>query len=277
MKIKNGDVKLIKKSTIWFIVLMIITSLIMLSGCTQTPDSAKDSATDSDTQDNKSESKDGDYIYGNAVVESTEIMVLESFPVQIHVIAKGYLPDGCTEIDRAEAKRDGNTFTVTITTKRPKDMMCTQAIVPYEKRVPLDVYGLKAGTYDVNVNTVTDSFELSSDNIIEDVGGVSGANVFTEDNNGSTVQLATGDTFQVKLNENPTTGYQWTLETTDGLEIMNDNFLPPATGLVGAGGIHEWDIKATASGTQQVTGVYSRSWETLTDSEQRFVLTVEVE
>ncbi len=277
MKIKNGDVKLIKKSTIWFIILMIITSLIMLSGCTQAPDPAKDSATDSDTQDNISESKDGDYIYGTAGVESTEIMVLESFPVQIHVIAKGYLPDGCTEIDRAEAKRDGNTFTVTITTKRPKDMMCTQAIVPYEKVVPLDVYGLKAGTYDVNVNSVIDSFELSTDNIIEDVGGAFEANVFTEDNNGSSVELATGDTFQVKLNENPTTGYQWALETTAGLEILSDNFLPPATGLVGAGGIHEWDIKATASGTQQVTGVYSRSWENLTDSEQRFVLTVEVE
>ncbi len=268
---------MIKKSTIWLIVLMIITSLIMLSGCTQAPDPAKDSATDQDTQDNKSESKDGDYTYGTAGVESTEIMVLESFPVQIHVVVKGYLPDGCTEIDRAEAKRDGNTFTVTITTKRPKDMMCTQAIVPYEKVVSLDVYGLKAGTYDVNVNSVADSFELSSDNIIEGVGGVSGANVFTEDNNGSSVELATGDTFQVKLNENPTTGYQWALETTAGLEIMSDNFLPPATGLVGAGGIHEWDIKATASGTQQVMAVYSRSWENLTDSEQRFVLTVEVE
>jgi inhibitor of cysteine peptidase len=156
-------------------------------------------------------------------------------------------------------------------------MMCTQAIVPYEKVVPLDVYGLKAGTYDVNVNTVTDSFELSIDNIIEDVGGVSGANVFTEDNNGSSVELATGDTFRIKLNENPTTGYQWTLETTDGLEIMSDNYLPHASGLIGAGGIHEWDIKATASGTQQVTGVYSRSFENLTGSEQRFALTVEVE
>ncbi len=156
-------------------------------------------------------------------------------------------------------------------------MMCTQAIVPYEKVVPLDVYGLKAGTYDVNVNTVTDSFELSTDNIIEDAGGVSEANVFTEDNNGSTVELATGDTFQIKLNENPTTGYQWTLETTGGLEIMSDNYLPPASELLGAGGIHEWDIKATASGTQQVTGVYSRSWENMTGSEQRFVLTVEVE
>jgi len=273
VKIKNGDVKLIKKSTIRLIVLMIITSLITLSGCTQAPDSA----TDSDTQDNKSESQDGDYIYGTAVVESTEILVLESFPVKIHVVAKGYLPDGCTGIDRVEAKRDGNTFTVTITTKRPKDMMCTQAIVPYEEKVPLDVFGLKAGTYDVNINTVTDSFKLSTDNFIEDVGGVSEANVFTEDNNGSKVELATCDTFQIKLNENPTTGYLWTLETTSGLEIMSDNFLSPASGLIGAGGIHEWDIKTTASGTQQVIAVYSRSWENLTGSEQRFVLTVEVE
>ena len=273
MKIKNGDVKLINKSTIRLIILVIITSSIMLSGCTQAPDSA----TDSDTQDNESGLKDGDYIYGTAVVEYTEILVLESFPVQIHVIAKGYLPDGCTEIDMVEEERDGNTFTVTITTKRPKDMMCTQAIVPYEKVVPLDVYGLKAGMYDVNVNSVTDSFELSTDNIIEDVEGTFEANIFTEENNGSTVELVTGDTFQIKLNENPTTGYQWTLETTGGLEIMSDNYLPPASGLIGAGGIHEWDIKATASGTQQVTGVYSRSWENLTGSEQRFVLTVEVE
>jgi len=268
---------LINKSTIRLIVLMIITSLVMLSGCTQAPDSANGSATDSDTQDNKSGSKDRDYIYGTAVVESTEILVLESFPVQIHVIATGYLPDGCTEIDKVEEERDGNTFTVTITTKRPKDMMCTQAIVPYEKVVPLDVYGLKAGTYNVNVNSVRDSFELSTDNIIEDAGGAFEANVFTEDNNGSTVELVTGDTFKVKLNENPTTGYQWILETTDGLEIMSNNSLPPAPGLVGAGSIHEWDIKATASGTQQVTGVYSRSWENLTGSEQRFILTVEVE
>ncbi|MBA1341327.1 MAG: hypothetical protein C5S40_04235 [ANME-2 cluster archaeon] len=85
-----------------------------------------------------------------------------------------------------------------------------------------------------------------------------------------------GDTFRIKMNKNPTTGYQWSLETTGGLEIMSDNYLPSASGLVGAGGIHEWDIKATASGTQQVSAAYSRSWENLAGSEQRFVLTVEV-
>lgn len=274
MEIKNAAVKFNNNLIIWLAILVIFPALVILSGCVQAPDSANGSATDSDTPKNNNESQDGDYIYRTAAVESTEILLLESFPVQVQVIVKGYLPDGCTEIDSIEEERDGNTFTVTITTKRPRDLMCTQAIVFYEKVVPLNVYGLKAGKYIVNVNSVTGSFELPTDNIVKDADGVL---VFTEDNNGRQVELARGETFRVKLNENPTTGYQWTLNATAGLEIMNDNYVPPSSDLLGAGGIHEWDIRTAASGTQQVTAVYSRSWENLTGTEQRFVLTVEVE
>ena len=245
---------------------MIFSSIIILSGCTQAPDS--------DTQDNTSGPNDSNYIYGTAVVESTEILILESFPVQIHVSARGYLPDGCTEIDRVETDKDGNTFTVTITTKRPRDLMCTQALVPFEKVVPLDVYGLRGGKYIVIVNNVTDSFELTIDNINE--GGILETAVFTEINNGSTMELATGDTFRIRLNENPTTGYQWTLKATGGLEIVSDNYSPPASDLLGASGIHEWDLMAKSSGTQQVTAVYSRAWENLTGTEQKFVLILDV-
>jgi len=86
----------------------------------------------------------------------------------IHVIAKGHLPDGCTEIGNMTKSVDGNTFIVTVETIRPADMMCTQAIVPYEKSIPLDVYGLKAGTYNVIVNSVSGSFELAMDKSIMD-------------------------------------------------------------------------------------------------------------
>jgi len=47
-------------------------------------------------------------------------MTLESFPVQIKVVAEGYLPDGCTEIDEITAEREGNTFNVNISTRRQK-------------------------------------------------------------------------------------------------------------------------------------------------------------
>jgi inhibitor of cysteine peptidase len=90
------------------------------------------------------------------------------------------------------------------------------------------------------------------------------------------MELKTGDTFYVKLNENPTTGFSWQMNTTDGLAVVNDEYIAPDTELVGAGGVHEWEIQAVATGTQQVTAVYRRSWEDVTGDEQIFEFTVEV-
>jgi inhibitor of cysteine peptidase len=112
------------------------------------------------------DNKTGEFIYGNATVESIEIMVLESFPVQIKVNARGYLPDSCTEIHRITKEKEGNTFLVAIKTVRPADTFCTEVIVPFQEVISLDVYGLKAGIYNVDVNGVKGTFELRTDNII---------------------------------------------------------------------------------------------------------------
>ncbi|VVB96993.1 Uncharacterised protein [uncultured archaeon] len=122
-----------------------------------------DSAKSPDYRDNKT----GKYIYGNATVERIEIMVLESFPVQIKVNARGYLPDGCTRIDGVVKEKEGNTFLVTIRTVRPADAFCTQVIVPFQEVISLDVYGLKAGKYNVDVNGIKGTFELRTDNILK--------------------------------------------------------------------------------------------------------------
>lgn len=109
-----------------------------------------------------------DYIRGDAVVESIDLLIMESFPVQVSASAIGYLPDGCTEIDEENitVERNGNVFNVSIQTLRPKEAMCTQEIVPFEQRVELDVYGLEKGNYIVNINGVEGTFNLATDNII---------------------------------------------------------------------------------------------------------------
>lgn len=99
-----------------------------------------------------------------AHIEAIEILILESFPVQVHVIAKGYFADGCGRIDKINTEKSANTFTVIITTHSIGEV-CTQALVPFEEKIPLAVNGLKAGVYSVDVNGIMGTFELAVDNV----------------------------------------------------------------------------------------------------------------
>ncbi|MAU00861.1 MAG: hypothetical protein CL608_27265 [Anaerolineaceae bacterium] len=107
----------------------------------------------------------------DATVESIDVMILESFPVQVHVNVTGYLGDGCTTLNDIETTQEGDTFLVHITTQRPTDAMCTQQLVGFEENVALDVEGLPAGTYTVDVNGVTDTFTLDVDNVAQPLPG----------------------------------------------------------------------------------------------------------
>ena len=109
----------------------------------------------------------GEYASGLAVIETLDMLILESFPVQVHAVVEGYLPDGCTEVDEISEEFDGETFTVTVTTRRPVDAMCTEALVPFKDTIPFDVLDLKAGEYRVVVNGVEGSFRLDTDNTLQ--------------------------------------------------------------------------------------------------------------
>jgi inhibitor of cysteine peptidase len=97
---------------------------------------------------------------GKAMVDSVEVQIRESLPVQVSVNVKGNLPDACTQINVINTLRDGNTFNVDISTTRPVEVLCAQVLTPFEENVSLDVKGLNKGTYTVNVNGVTATFDL---------------------------------------------------------------------------------------------------------------------
>lgn len=270
------------------ITVLIAVFVVLLSGCVdEEKNETKPRNTTNDSQgtngtnnsrgtngtNSSQETNGGNYIYGTANVENIQIMTLESFPVQIQVIANGYLPDGCTEIDEIKNEREGNVFNINISTKRPKDAICTQAIESFTETIPLEVRGLKAGNYTVNVNGVTGSFELAVDNVQQAI---------TEADNGTNISLENGSTFFLRLKENPTTGYSWELNLTQGLNEISGEYYPPEQPegvkrpLVGAGGVRLWEIKAVAEGSQQVKGIYKRPWENTTGEEDNFTLNVEV-
>ena len=102
---------------------------------------------------------------GLAPVYEIDILILESFPVQVQVIASGNLPDPCTKISEVLQEKEGNTFFITIKTYRSPGF-CIQVLAPFEEIISLDVYGLPAGTYTVDVNGVQATFDLEVDNIL---------------------------------------------------------------------------------------------------------------
>ncbi|MDW7732142.1 MAG: hypothetical protein SCH66_06900 [Methanolobus sp.] len=142
------------------IVIVVIATFSL--GCTEEP---ADNGTGGNHTNNTGS---GEYVYDDAVVEDVEILMLESSPVQVRAVATGYFPDGCTQIDEANTtvKRNGNVFNVNLRTIRPMDAECTEAIVPFEQTINLDVYGLDKGVYTVNVNGIEKTFELQTDNTI---------------------------------------------------------------------------------------------------------------
>lgn len=141
-------------------IISIIGILILVAGAIwwftlETPSNNSNLPDGSDTQE---------FITGSANVDTIDVMLLESFPVQVRVAASGQLSDGCTQIDETSVELIEDTFNVSITTKRPKDAICTQALVPFEETVNLPVDGLAEGTYTVDVNGVADTFTLQFDN-----------------------------------------------------------------------------------------------------------------
>ena len=103
-----------------------------------------------------------------------------------------------------------------------------------------------------------------------------GPNSFDQTNNGETYPVSLGAEIQLRLPENPTTGFTWNLSVTTGLSIINDTFIPDDVSgkLVGSGGTHVWFLTATQAGTQIISGVYSRPWESTPADATMFTLTL---
>jgi inhibitor of cysteine peptidase len=103
--------------------------------------------------------------------------------------------------------------------------------------------------------------------------------IVTEADNGTTISLKNGENFTLQLRENPSTGYSWQINLTEGLSILSDNYTQDEApeGMAGVPGTHSWIIEAVDQGSQQVNGIYKRPWENTTGTEDNFTLTVEVD
>lgn len=154
------------------VILLVLLGLLLLAACRQddaetpSPTTTAVAAEPTPIPDTPTpEPPPAEPIIATAAVDSIEIQTSETFPVEIAIRARGDLPDGCTEINEVLVSQDGTSFNILVTTVRPGDAVCTEALVPFEEIVPLDVAGLPAGTYAINLNGLTGSFTLDVENV----------------------------------------------------------------------------------------------------------------
>jgi hypothetical protein len=162
-----------------FTITLFVTIALLLAACRTSPaEPASQTISPSQTapartpttEPNLTETPKGGLATGqDAIVENLEVMILESFPVQVNVVVRGSLPDGCTTIQTITTSRESDRFDLTILTQRPIGAECTEALVPFEETVSLDVFGLPAGTYTVKAADQTASFQLDVDNLPQEV------------------------------------------------------------------------------------------------------------
>lgn len=99
---------------------------------------------------------------GMAGVDRVTLRVDPGKPQQVMVKVAGYLGDACTSLGAVTQVRDGSTMRVNVGTLRPKDRMCAQVVKDFEIDVAIDVAGLAAGAYTVDVNGVAAAFEVDA-------------------------------------------------------------------------------------------------------------------
>lgn len=102
--------------------------------------------------------------------EKVEVITVNSFPVQVFLKVSGKFAHGCAYFQQINQTVKNNAFEITLhvgPNPFPPNIACTQSLAPYEKIIPLEVYGLSAGIYQYNVNGEhTGSFTLARDNIL---------------------------------------------------------------------------------------------------------------
>jgi len=98
-----------------------------------------------------------------------------------------------------------------------------------------------------------------------------------EGDNGQTIEVAIGDTVEVRLPETASTGFRWHVVSSGDpvCAIAADTRVPPGSAKPGAPGVHQWRLEARKAGDGEFKLAYRRFWES-GDAGREFTIRVRV-
>lgn len=94
---------------------------------------------------------DENLVRGNAFIDSAELLILESSPLQFTLALKGSLPTPCNQLRVDISPPDSeNKIVVDVYSVVNADEICAQVVEPFEENVPLGSF--PAGHYTLWIN-----------------------------------------------------------------------------------------------------------------------------
>jgi hypothetical protein len=99
-----------------------------------------------------------------AQVQSVEIQMTNTTPVQVNAVVRGNLTESCVTLGESQVQYVSNNFQIVVYANSPAEIGCVQATTPFETTIPLDIKDLPAGSYTVTANGASAVFTLPVEN-----------------------------------------------------------------------------------------------------------------
>jgi inhibitor of cysteine peptidase len=100
----------------------------------------------------------------------------------------------------------------------------------------------------------------------------------TEADNGKSIAVPLGEKVILRLNETPSTGFRWAVDTGDNeiIELHGSDYIQAPGSAVGGGGQHVFVFEAKRSGSVRLLLKLRREWEGDKSIAARFEVTIHV-
>jgi predicted secreted protein len=96
----------------------------------------------------------------------------------------------------------------------------------------------------------------------------------TELDDGKAVEVRLGDSLELRLHENASTGYRWEFDALDETKLQVSDAAFTAGRGVGSGGEVRWNLRPLAAGSVEARLKLWRRWEGERSIQKRFAVTL---
>ncbi|MBW8012245.1 MAG: hypothetical protein FVQ83_13580 [Chloroflexi bacterium] len=130
----------------YFKLIMLVTLLV--SACSSAGDGAEQT-----NEPNVPDGEGGGFGVSNVIINSTEILIMESYPIQVALIVSGELPTPCHVLQTIINDPDEqNRILIEVLGVIDDETVCTQVMEPFEERIGIPMQGSPDGVYEIWLN-----------------------------------------------------------------------------------------------------------------------------